>query len=256
MTNKITTNGPAIILVNTQMGENIGMAARAMLNCGLSDLRLVAPRDGWPSETAQSTSSGALSVIEGARLYNTVAEAIADCSFVIGATARDRDMMKPVLSPETAAHAIHVADTAKGSPTSALVFGPERAGLTNEDVTCCDAVLTIPLNPDYSSLNIAQAVLLVAYQWYRHSNQSPANTDFIDRLAVTDKDTASKEEIESLLAHVEKALDDTGFFKTPQQRPTMLNNLRNAFQRMRMTVQETHTFHGLIKSLHGKEWKK
>ena len=232
------------------------MAARAMLNCGLTDLRLVSPRDGWPSETAQATSSGALAVVDNAKLYDTLAEAVADRSFVVACTARDRDMLKPVLSPETAAQAIITADTAKGSPTSALVFGPERAGLNNEDLTVCDAILTVPLNPDYSSLNIAQAVLLVAYQWYRLADTHVASSQILDALAVTDAQAAPKENIETLLSHLESALDDVGFFATPQQRPTMLNNLRNAFQRMRLTIPEVHTFHGLIKALHGKEWKK
>lgn len=255
--NKMTIkHGPAIVLVNTQMGENIGMAARAMLNCGLTDLRLVAPRDGWPSETAQATSSGALSVIDNATLYPTLAEAIADCTFVVASTSRDRDMIKPILSPEIAAQAIIIADQSKGTPTSAIVFGPERSGLTNDDLSCCDALLTIPINPDYASLNIAQAVLLVAYQWYRQAQTPFEKTSMVDALAVSTADAAPKEQIEILLQHMEAALDEKGFFPTPQQKPTMLNNLRNAFQRMRLTMQEAHTFHGVIKSLHGKEWKK
>lgn len=238
------------------MGENIGMAARAMLNCGLTDLRLVSPRDGWPNEVARATSSGALTVIENARLYDTLADALADRSFVVGTTSRDRDMRKAILSPETAAEAIITADTTKGEATSAILFGPERSGLTNDHITHCDALMTVPLNPDYASLNIAQAVLLVAYQWYRHIGINSERRMLVDVLAVDQADVAPKEMVENLMAHLEGALDDKNFFPTQQQRPMMLNNLRNAFQRMRMTVPEVHTFHGIIKALHGKEWKK
>ncbi len=249
-----TSSGPAIVLVNTQMGENIGMCARAMLNCGLTDLRLVAPRDGWPSEIAKATSSGAVSVIENSKVYDTLAEAIADRTLVIATTARARGIVKPVLTPETAAQAIHKTEH------TAVLFGPERAGLSNEDLTHCDAILNIPLNPEYSSLNISQAVLLVSYEWNKLNSESKAlSTDqlkVMDHLAVDDAETASKEEVETLLAHLTAGLDDSGFFTTETQRPTMMINLRNTFHRMRLSRQETHTFHGVIKALRGKEWKR
>lgn len=238
---------PVIILVNPQMGENIGMCARAMLNCGLTDLRLVAPRDGWPSETARATSSGAVEVIDRAILYPTLAEAVADRKFVVATTARERDMVKPVLTPETAAQAIMQAEAC------AIVFGPERAGLTNEDLTYCDAIINIPLNPDYMSLNIAQAVLLVSYEWYKLKTESE-NLSKIQ--AISDTDIATKGEMEALLNHLEDGLDQAGFFATETQKPTILRNLRNTFQRMRLSSQEAHTMHGVIKALRGKEWKR
>lgn len=251
----ITTNKPAVILVNTQMGENIGMCARAMLNCGLTDLRLVAPRDGWPSEIAKATSSGAVDVIENARLFDTLAEAVADCQFVVATTARDRGIVKPTLTPETAAHALH-----QSPGQTAILFGPERAGLTNEDLTFCDAIINIPLNPDYMSLNIAQAVLLVSYEWYKLNSEtkklSEDQINLLDHLAVSDVSVAGKGEVESLLNHLEDGLDEAGFFTTETQKPTILRNLRNTFQRMRLSSQETQTMHGIIKALRGKEWKR
>jgi tRNA/rRNA methyltransferase len=248
-----TKTGPAIILVRPQMGENIGAAARAMLNCGLTDLRLVEPRDGWPNEAAQANASGALEVVSNATLYKTLAEAVADCRFVIGTTARARDMVKPVLVPETAVQAILQADQVAGKSVSAIVFGPERTGLENDDVTRCDVLVTVPLNPEYASLNIAQAVLLITYQWYRATHVRP---DLPDILNLNDVDIAAKKDIETLLAHLTDALDESGFFPTEQQRPNMVHNLYNMFQRMRLTTQETQTFHGMIKALRGKEWKK
>jgi tRNA/rRNA methyltransferase len=253
-------NGPAIVLVNPQMGENIGMCARAMLNCGLTDLRLVAPRDGWPSEIARATSSGAVDVIDGAKLYKTLAEAVADRTLVVATTARPRYMVKPILTPETAAQAIHLADQTAAQSTSAVLFGPERAGLSNDDLTHCDAILNIPLNPDYSSLNISQAVLLFSYEWNKLNSESKALSDnqlkVMDHLAVEDSEAASKEEVETLISHLTTGLDESGFFTTEAQRPTILRNLRNTFHRMRLSKQETHTFHGVIKALRGKEWKR
>jgi len=245
--------GPAIILVRPQMGENIGMAARAMLNCGLTDLRLVAPRDGWPNETARSASSGALAVIDNARVFDTLEKAVGECTFVIATTARDRDMIKPVLTPATAAQQILHED--RNGPTSAIVFGPERTGLENDDLTVCDAIVNIPLNPEYMSLNIAQAVLLTCYEWYQHYLRQSGEAAQ-DKPAITDEDLANKEEVAHLLQHFEEALEEAGFFTAASLRPTVVRNLKNAFQRMRLSRQEAHTFHGIIKSLRGKEWKK
>lgn len=254
------STGPAIILVHPQMGENIGMCARAMLNCGLTDLRLVAPRDGWPNEAARATSSGALAVVDNARVYDTLDEAVADCTFVVATTARLRDIVKPVLTPATASDAIIKADAAAGKPVSAIMFGPERAGLENDHLVHADALMTIPLNPDYSSLNIAQAVLLVAYEWYQRvtiaDGLRTAAQDVLDQLAITDAEIASKNEVDTLMAHLTDALDESGFFTAQHLRPTVLRNLMNTFQRMRLSTQETHTFHGIIKSLRGKEWKR
>ncbi|MDB5478203.1 MAG: methyltransferase, TrmH family, group 1 [Alphaproteobacteria bacterium] len=243
------------------MGEHIGLCARAMLNCGLTDLRLVAPRDGWPSEVARATSSGAVAVIDGARLYPSLAKAVADRKFVVATTARGRDMAKPILVPETAASAMIKIDGQSGADSvSALVFGPERTGLTNEDLTFCDALLTIPLNPDYASLNIAQAVLLVCYEWHKQTalgkSLTEINPSLYDQLAISDLDLADKGEMENLLLHLEDALQESGFFTAQDLKPTILRNLRNMFQRMRLSRQEARSFHGMIKALHGREWKR
>ena len=258
MMNKPVIN-PAIILVNPQMGENIGMCARAMLNCGLTELRLVAPRDGWPSEIALATSSGAVEVVQNAKLYETLADAVADCQFVVATTARTRDMVKPVFTPETAAQALHQSAN-QASGQTAILFGPERAGLTNEDLTFCDAIINIPLNPDYMSLNIAQAVLLVSYEWYKlkieRKSLSEDRAILFDQMAITETGVAAKGEMNALLDHFETALDDAGFFSTESQKPTILRNLRNTFQRMRLSSQEAQTMHGIIKALRGKEWKR
>jgi tRNA/rRNA methyltransferase len=231
------------------MGENIGMCARAMWNCGLANLRLVAPRDGWPSEAARATSSGAVDVIDAARVYDTLAEAVADCSFVVATTARGRDMLKPIVTPEEAAAAIHAADDKAGQSTSAIVFGPERTGLENDAITCCDVVLNVPLNPDYSSLNIAQAVLLVSYQWYRQKSTSAVSAELGNMLRLETGDMAPKENLEAFLAFIESSLDESGFFPTVEQRGAMLVNLRNTFQRMRLTKQEVNTLFGAIKAI-------
>ena len=238
--------GPAIVLVRPQLGENIGMCARAMLNCGLTDLRLVAPRDGWPNEKAQSASSGAMAVIDNARIYGTLVEAVGDCTFVIATTARERDLVKPVVTPASAAAQILHAD--RHGPTSAFIFGPERAGLENDDLICCDVLLNIPLNPEYSSLNIAQAVLLASYEWYQQALKQPA-----DKPAILDEALVTKTQMDYLLSHLETALDEAGFFTATNLKPTVLRNLKNSFQRMRLSTQEAHTFHGVIKALRGKK---
>lgn len=245
--------GPAVVLVNPQMGENIGMSARAMLNCGLTDLRIVNPRDGWPSESALATASGATSVIQNAKLYATLGDAIADCTFTLATGSFDRDMVKTVLSPETAAMAIIRADASAGQPTCAIVFGPERAGLTNEDVALCDAYITVPLNPAYPSLNLAQAVLLIGYAWYaritKQEGLPTAGAGLLDSLCIDDANAATKEQLNGLFDHVIAVLDDAGFFKTESQRPTMVRNLRNTFHRLRLSTQEVNTFRGALKVL-------
>lgn len=248
--------GPAIILVNPQMGENIGMVARAMLNCGLTDLRLVAPRDGWPNDAARATASGAGSVVDGARVFDTLAAAMHDRTFAVATTARARDMNKPVLDPEGAARAIHAADHTAQKSTSAIVFGPERTGLENADILLCDVILNVPLNPQYMSLNIAQAVLLVAYQWYRAETDKNALEKAAKSLNIDMPDAATRDEFAALMAHMTDALDEAGFFPTPSQKPTMVTNLTAAFARMRPTKQEVNTLHGVIKALRGgKMWK-
>ncbi|MBV8187372.1 MAG: RNA methyltransferase [Alphaproteobacteria bacterium] len=233
---------PTVILVRPQLGENIGMATRAMLNCGLSSLRLVAPRDGWPNPKAQRAASGADVVLEKAVLFDSVAEAVADLEHVLATTARNRELTQRILTPRRAAADMRgwIAD---GHPVG-ILFGPERAGLTNDDLVCADTVISIPLNPQFSSLNIAQAVLLVAYEWLTAADETPAQR--LSDLAVR---PATKDELQNLFDHLERALDQSGFLRHKAMRQGMVQNLRAFLQRANMTEQEVRSFHGVIKYL-------
>src|SRR6202790_3868988 len=225
------TGGPAIILVEPQLGENIGTAARAMLNCGLDDLRLVAPRDGWPSERAVAAASGADRVLDKARLYPDVPAAIADLKHVYAATARDRYMVKRELTPRRAAEEMRgfvAADEACG-----ILLGPERTGLVNDDVALADTVLTVPLNPAFSSLNLAQAVLIVGYEWFTSSVVQPPEI-----LRPGGSRPATKEELLNFFDHLEEELEKNGFLRNGEARPSMVRNLRSLFQRAQCTAQE------------------
>jgi tRNA/rRNA methyltransferase len=236
--------GPAIVLVEAQLGENIGAAARAMLNCGLADLRLVRPRDGWPSEKARAAAAGADRVVDDARIYPSTESAIADLSLVYATTARPRDMIKPAVTPAAAAEAMHAA-AARGARAGVL-FGRERSGLANDDVALADFVLTVPLNPGFTSLNLAQAVLLVGYEWYGRADATPS-------VALNWGATrpATKAELVNFFHHLEEALDDSGFLALADKRPRMVRNIRNLFQRAGLSEQEVNTLHGIVKSLRG-----
>ncbi len=243
--------GPAIVLVQPQLGENIGMCARAMLNCGLTELRLVAPRDGWPNPAAVSTCSGAHEVIERAKVFNTTAEAVADLQFVLATTARGRDMTKQIFAPDQAIAEIR-RRSAAGGQKCGILFGPERTGLENDDIAMADGILNIPLNPAFSSLNLAQAVLLVAYSWYSVGEAAVQNLIREEELSPP----AAKGDIENLLAHLEDELDQHRFFRSAEMRPTVLRNIRNMFTRMKMTAQDVNTMHGILSALTGKRsWK-
>lgn len=247
-------DAPVVILVRPQMGENIGMAARAMLNCGISELRIVSPRDGWPNEAARKNASGALLVVDNATLYDNLADAIADCDFVLATTARDRDMVKPVFSPDMASQAI-IAEQKQHKKT-AILFGAERSGLENDELSLADGLITVPLNPNFSSLNLAQAVLLVCYQWYsKIGAEATGQNELMNVLRVGQSDTANKKEIGSLVNHIIDELDGNKFFANDEVKPVMIQNLTNMFVRMRMTSQESRTFHGIVKSLVGRAWK-
>lgn len=234
------TQNPAIILINPQLGENIGMCARAMFNCGLTDLRIVNPRDGWPSEKAVSSSAGALEKGVAARVYTSTADAIADCTYVLATTARPRDMVKDVFTAREAGTRLR----AEGK--GAVLFGAERTGLHNDDIALATGVVTIPLNPDFTSLNIAQAVLLVAYEWF-----TAGDTTAPAQLVSGDSDIASAKEIAELVGRLETEMDSGGFFRSPELRPTLVRNLQALFARTRMTSQEASTFHGIISALIG-----
>jgi tRNA/rRNA methyltransferase len=233
---------PMIVLVRPQLGENIGMAARAMLNCGLSSLRLVAPRDGWPNPKAQRAASGADVVLDKAKVFDTVGEAVADLERVVATTARNRELSQRILTPRRAAAEMR-GWIGRGERVG-ILFGPERTGLTNDDMVQADTALSIPLNPQFSSLNIAQAVLLVAYEWAAADEDAPA-----ERMSDHATRPATKDELLNLFEHLERALDQSGFLRNKAMRPAMVHNLRAFLQRAAMTEQEVRSFHGVIKYL-------
>ncbi len=238
------SGGPVIVLVAPQLGENIGTAVRAMYNCGLTELRLVRPRDGWPNPKAVATASGADIVLAGARLFDSVAEAVADLRHVYATTARDRFMVKRVLTPrEGAAEMRRFMAAGEGC---GILFGPERTGLVNDDVALADTVLSVPLNPAFSSLNLAQAVLLVAYEWFAAGDATPP-----EQLPTGHSTPATKEELLRFFGHFEEELDRSGFLRSKDKRPGMIRNLRNLFQRANPTAQELRTLHGVITAFVG-----
>jgi tRNA/rRNA methyltransferase len=205
---ELLAEGPAIILAYPQLGENIGMVARAMANFGLAELRLVNPRDGWPSEKARSAASRADHVIDAAKLYGSLEEAIADLNFVYATTARDRDGYKPVRSPIVAARTLR--QRFNGGEKIGIVFGRERTGLTNEEVALADEIVTFPVNPAFASLNLAQAVLLMSYEWMKTGMESEDQTSF----QAIEQRPATKEHLQGLFDHIEDALDARNYFRS------------------------------------------
>ncbi len=246
MTEQNETDKPAIVLVNPQMGENIGTSARAMFNCALTDLRLVNPRDGWPSAQADATASGAFELMPPVQVFEKTADALSDCHYVYATTARPRDMVKPVFTAKGAAEDMHkrIADGQK----IAVLFGAERSGLDNEDVSLAHAVITVPLNPAFTSLNLAQGVLLVAYEWLQAKNKTPARQQ-TDRGSLP----ASHDELNDMFERLETELDKHHFFRDEHHKPIMSRNLRNMLSRAEMTEQEVRTFQGVISALTGKK---
>ena len=234
--------GPVIVLVEPQLGENIGTAARAMLNFGLTDLRLVRPRDGWPNEAAVAAAAGADQVLDGACVYGTVAEAIGDLHHVYATTARRREVLKTVVTPERAAGEMRRASAA--GEAVGVLFGPERAGLNNDDLSLADTILSVSLNPAYASLNLAQAVLLVAYEWFRTGDDSPHET-----LGEGRTGRASKRDLIGFFEHLERELDEGGFLRPPEKRPSTVYNIRALFQRAGLMDQEVRTLRGIVSAL-------
>ncbi len=233
----------AIILVKPQMGENIGAAARAILNFGLNDLRLVAPRDGWPNISAERNASGALEHITP-RIYKTLTEALHDCHLSFATTARRRDAVKPVHTPQTA---ISESLSRKHQKT-AFVFGPERTGLENNDLALCSAIINIPTNPSFSSLNLSQSVLLMAYEWQNQNNTKPHATKIqtnSDTLPAIQKDTLQ------FLERLEDDLERRNYFRSENLKDTMKRNIKNIFTRADITDQELRTLHGVLSALRG-----
>ncbi len=235
-------DAPVIVLVQPQLGENIGAAARAMLNFGLTRMRLVSPRDAWPNHKALNTASGAESVIEQAEIFDSTKDAIADLLHVYAATARVRDMVKPVLTPcETAAS---IRGHGAGGEATGIMFGRERSGLDNDDVALAEALMIVPANPAYSSINLAQAVLLLAYEWFQAGAPEPRGA-----LARKGSSPATAEEVQHMFDHLESELDACGFLKPPDKRPRMVRNIRNIFTRADLTDQEVRTLRGIISGL-------
>ncbi|MBW6420140.1 RNA methyltransferase [Rhizobium sp. XQZ8] len=240
---ELIAEGPAVILVEPQLGENIGMVARAMANFGLAELRLVNPRDGWPSEKARSAASKADHVIDGTKVYDTLEEAIADLNFVYATTARERYGFKPVRSPVTAAETLR--GKFKTGEKTGILFGRERYGLTNEEVALADEIVTFPVNPAFASLNIAQAVLLMSYEWMKSGIDDLAETVFLP----IEQRPSTKEQVIGLFEHLEEALDSRNYFHPPAKKPRMVDNLRAVISRRGFTEQEISVFRGVINSL-------
>ena len=246
--------GPVIVLVEPQLGENIGMAARAMLNCGLRQLRLVSPRDGWPSDEALAAASGADAVIENATLFDTTQDAVADLQRVYATTARTRDMTQRIVTPREAAGEIRdfmANGNAQGGNKAGVLFGREAKGLTNDDLALTDAVIMASVNPDFSSLNLAQAVFVFGYEWFQQASEPPESG------LVMPKETrpADKRELAGLFEHLESELDASGFLHVKEKRPVMVRNIRNMLQRAALTEQEVRTLRGIITSLVAKRGK-
>lgn len=243
----VDADAPAVILVRPQLGENIGTAARAMLNCGLADLRLVQPRDGWPNVKALGTASGADAVLNRVHLCASVAEAVADLSLVHATTARPREMLKPVLAPRAAVAAMR--EGARRGARLGPLFGPEKAGLKNEELVLADAIVQIPLNPAFASLNLAQAVLIMAYEW-RLSAPAP-DEEAPSPAPVGSARPATKGEILHFFEHLEGALDARRFYPTAEMRPKMVLNMRAMFERIGLTRQDVQTLRGVLRALTG-----
>jgi tRNA/rRNA methyltransferase len=244
---------PAIILVAPQLGENIGFAARAMANFGLTDLRLVAPRDGWPNPKAEAAAAGAAFVVEQATVYDSVESAIGELNFVLASTARPREMVKRVLSPESAA--VQLRQRGEGQRTGVL-FGPERSGLDNDTIALADGILTAPVSPGFASLSLPQAVLLFGYEWLKAESATPPlgrATAFdgpaAEGITLPDTGPATRTELLGLFEHLEAELDQAGFLYPAEKRPSMVRAIRNMFHRMGATEQDVRTWRGIVAAL-------
>jgi tRNA/rRNA methyltransferase len=233
------TPPPVIVLVRPQLGENIGKAARAMLNFGLVEMRLVAPRDGWPNPQAGPAASGADIVLERAAVFETVGEAVADCAHVYATTVRKRGVTKPVVTPEAAAHAIHT-----GPGRSAILFGPERSGLETDDVALARTIVTVPINPAFGSLNLAQAVILVAYEWSKDITLAqPPETDL--------PPPASQGDLDGMIGQLDAMLEAANFYFPPARTETTRRTIRTLLTKPGWSTQEVRTLRGILSALDG-----
>lgn len=261
------TKSPCVILVNTQLPENIGATARAMMNFGQDELRLVAPREEWPHERAYDLAGTASSILDNAKVFSTLREAVADRQYVYAATARGREMMKPVFTPPDAMK--NISD--KAQENVAFVFGPERTGLSNDDLAIADAIITIPTAPSLASLNIGQSVVVLAYEYFTSFRRKPESqaselaldpaaraaddgytkaTTSADASPIGEKNPpATKQELQGFLDKLERELDAVDFWKVDDKKPKMWLNLRNIFTRNNLTEQEVRTLHGVMAEL-------
>ena len=235
--------GPAIILVEPQLGENIGMVARAMANFGLGELRLVNPRDGWPNEKAVAAASRADHVVSAAKLFDTLDGAVADLNYVLATTARERDGFKPVLGPVDAT--AELRRRFDGGHKTGIMFGRERFGLYNEEIARADAIVTFPVSPDYASLNIAQAVLLMAYEWMKSGLEHASQTAFEG----PEFPPAERHHLQGLIDHLDAALSARGYFRPPSKKPKMLDSLQAVLTRPGFTEPEIRVLRGIVASL-------
>ena len=233
---------PVMVLVRPQMGENIGAAARAMLNFSCAQMRIVDPRDGWPNPKAVAMASGAGGVLDRAGVFGSVAEAVGDCDYVFATTARGRDLTKPVLTPERAM--VQARALSGQGKRVAVLFGPERAGLENDDIARAQAIITVPVNPEFYSLNLAQCVLLLAYEFMRAGDTTPPEV-----MEMAGTEFASGIEREKWGDHVEARLAESGFFFPPAKAPAMRLNLRNMWSRLALTRADVQTLHGILRHL-------
>ncbi len=234
-----STNKPVIVLVRPQLGQNIGKAARAMLNFGLTEMRLVAPRDGWPNPEAGPAASGADIVLKRSQVFDTVSEAIADCSLIFASTVRRRDLVLPVLRLQEMAEQI-----ASSRVRSAILFGPERSGLETEDVALANAIVTVPINPDFGSLNLAQAVILLAYEWSKLSDLSQPTAKQLEGIA-------PHGELEGLIGQLNEELEKKGYFHPPSRTEATKNTLRTIFTKAGWSSREVKAVRGIIRALVG-----
>src|SRR6266850_328643 len=234
--------GPIVILVEPQLGENIGMAARAMGNFGLTRLRIVNPRDGWPNVHARRAASGADHILDQVELFDTVEQAVADCTLLFATTARAHDQAKPVVAPAAAASEI-AAETSGGGKVG-ILFGRERYGLQNEEVALANRIITFPVNPGFASLNLAQAVLLIGYEWFKLSTGGALPFAMPKR-----SEPASQHQMQAFFDNLVRELDKVEFLRPREKRETMLVNLRNIFTRMDPTKQDMHTLHGVVMAI-------
>ena len=235
-------DGPAIILVEPQLGENIGMAARAMGNFALTRLRIVNPRDGWPNVAAQRAAAGADQILEHAELFGTVEQAVADLDLLYATTARAHDQAKPVMGPQAAAQ--EMAAQGAGGVKAGILFGRERWGLTNEEVARANRIITFPVNPGFASLNLAQAVLLMGYEWFKLATEGALPFAMPER-----SERASQHQMDAFFENLVRELDRVEFLRPAEKRDTMLVNLRNIFLRMEPTKQDMHTLHGVVMAI-------